>query len=153
MQATTLSLILLTLILTGCNHFNTIDKNNIHLIQERTFVEANIVYKVVDSTKLHLDVDAPANILGEEPWAIFSGSLKPTLVYFHGGGWISGDRVSRSLALLPYLEKGWCVVNVDYRLLQQTNLAGCINDCLDALSWVFEKCTNPSGNKVAPTTG
>jgi len=74
--------------------------------------------------------------LGEEPWEKITEQNKPTLIYFHGGGWAEGDRTSRFLGLLPYLEKGWCVVNVEYRLLQETNLIGCLNDCIDAINWV-----------------
>jgi len=40
----------------------------------------------------------------------------PTLLYIHGGGWVRGNKESNVLRLLPYLEMGWAVVNVGYRL-------------------------------------
>ncbi len=104
---------------------------------EGTVVESNIVYKEIDGAKLMLDVYTPAENLGEEPWVHRSDEPKPTLIYFHGGGWASGDRISRTMYVLPYVEKGWAVVNVDYRLVGQTNLPGCIQDCLHAVDWTF----------------
>ena len=39
-----------------------------------------------------------------------------TLIYVHGGGWTGGTKESSSLTFLPFLEMGWNVVNVEYRL-------------------------------------
>lgn len=105
-------------------------------IMEGISIASNITYKQIDSLQLQLDVYYPAEKLGKEPWDKVSGEQRPTLIYFHGGGWISGDRTSRFLGLLPYLQKNWCVVNVDYRMLQETNLIGCLNDCIEAINWV-----------------
>lgn len=105
---------------------------------EDTVVESNIVYKEVDGATLMLDVYTHSKNLGEEPWIRRPIEPKPTLIYFHGGGWASGDRTSRIMYVLPYVERGWAVVNVDYRLLGQTNLPGCIEDCLSAVDWTFK---------------
>ncbi|MEM9646986.1 MAG: alpha/beta hydrolase [Bacteroidota bacterium] len=110
----------------------------IHKLQEEITSLCNIVYKSVDGRQLQLDVFVPSKKLGEEPWHELLDSPTPTLVYYHGGGWVEGDRFSRFLEVLPYLEKGWAVINVDYRLLQETDLLGGIEDCLDALNWVGE---------------
>lgn len=40
---------------------------------------------------------------------------RPTLVWIHGGGWIVGDKAAEIPRLLAYLERGWNVVNVNYR--------------------------------------
>lgn len=107
-------------------------------IHENISTLPNIAYKTIDSLTLELDIHIPVLKLGEEPWDVLSEQLKPTLIYFHGGGWVEGERTSRFLGLLPYLERGWCVVNVDYRLLDKTNLIGCLDDCNDAINWVLE---------------
>ena len=39
----------------------------------------------------------------------------PTLIYIHGGGWVAETKELRNLEVLPYLEMGMNVVNVDYR--------------------------------------
>ena len=40
----------------------------------------------------------------------------PTLMYIHGGGWVSGRKEDGLMYTLPWLEMGWNVVNVEYRL-------------------------------------
>ena len=39
-----------------------------------------------------------------------------TLIYVHGGGWTGGSKEGSGLTFLPFLELGWNVVNVEYRL-------------------------------------
>lgn len=126
------------LILWSCNEKKDHPIEGIHTIHENIATIPNLVYKTIDSLDLELDVYVPVLKLGEEPWDVLSGQLRPTLIYFHGGGWVGGERSSRLLGLLPYLEKGWCVVNVDYSLLDKTNLIGCLDDCNDAVHWVLE---------------
>ena len=39
---------------------------------------------------------------------------------------------------MPYVEKGWAVVNIDYRLLNQAPFPTGIADCRHALNWIYE---------------
>ncbi|MEO1450174.1 MAG: alpha/beta hydrolase, partial [Bacteroidota bacterium] len=94
--------------------------------------------QTIDGVSQYLDLYVPAKQLGAEPWVEYEAPAKPVLVYFHGGGWVTGERTSRFLGLLPYLKQGWAVVNVDYRLLDETDLEGCIRDCEAALQWVLD---------------
>jgi acetyl esterase len=60
----------------------------------------------------------------------------PTVVYFHGGGWVAGDlftheRQARTLAL----ELDAVVVSVDYRRPPETPFPGPYEDCLAATRW------------------
>ena len=41
---------------------------------------------------------------------------QPTLVYFHGVFWAAGTKEGSLLSLIPWMEMGWNVVNVEYRL-------------------------------------
>ena len=61
----------------------------------------------------------------------------PTLVYFHGGGWVTGSKDQAVLEVLPYLAMGFAVVNVDYRLAQVAPAPAAAADCRCALRWVF----------------
>jgi acetyl esterase/lipase len=131
--------ICIVLLLISCNEMNK--TKDVYKIMEGISVASNITYKTIGSNALQLDVYYPAKKLGKDPWDKISETNKPVLIYFHGGGWIEGDRTSRFLGLLPYLEKGWCVVNVDYRLLDETHLVGSLNDCLDAINWVNENAS------------
>jgi len=60
----------------------------------------------------------------------------PTLVYYHGGGWIFGDRTGATLFFLPFLEKGWNVVNVEYRMADVAQAPSAVEDARCALRWV-----------------
>ena len=40
----------------------------------------------------------------------------PTVVYFHSGGWVTNNKIEPTLTLLPYVEMGWNIVHVEYRL-------------------------------------
>jgi acetyl esterase/lipase len=128
-----------TLILTlaACNHpADPIDE--VAALYSNRQVIPNIEYSRVDSTSLYLDAYIPAKQLGEPPWNEYSNDRKPTLLYLHGGGWQSGDKISRSLFLMPYISKGWCVLTADYRLLGKTNLPGIIGDARAALNWIYD---------------
>jgi acetyl esterase/lipase len=65
--------------------------------------------------------------------------LKPTLIYFHGGGWrvmTKEDFVNQQFYIY-FMEKGWNVVNVEYRLGEGT-APDAADDVLCAVKWVAE---------------
>jgi acetyl esterase len=60
----------------------------------------------------------------------------PTLVYFHGGGWVAGDlfthdRLARTLAI----ELGAVVLSIDYRRPPEARFPAAYEDCLAATRW------------------
>src|SRR5262249_27354293 len=60
----------------------------------------------------------------------------PTVVFFHGGGWVAGDlfthdRQARNLAR----ELDAVVLSVDYRQPPETPFPGAYEDCLAATRW------------------
>ena len=93
------------------------------------FIEPNITYLTVDGNELKLDVYRPKN-LGERK--------VPTLVFFHGGGWRRGTKESYSLRVLPWMEMGWNVVNVEYRMSPSAKAPAAIEDARCAVRWVFQ---------------
>jgi acetyl esterase/lipase len=97
-------------------------------IGRNTSVSSNITYLIADNWEAKLDVYQSPPPPGRE---------RPTLIYFHGGGWTEGDRAAASLALIPYLEMGWSVVNVDYRLARVSLAPGAVEDGRCALRWVI----------------
>lgn len=63
----------------------------------------------------------------------------PTLVWFHGGGWVIGSAESsvglcRDLAIAG----GCAVVSVDYRLAPEHRAPAALMDCLAVTSWVLD---------------
>ena len=71
-------------------------------------VPNGITYLVANNYEAKLDVFQPLNASGPTP----------TLIYIHGGGWVGGDKNGAVPQFIPYLEMGWAVVNVEYRLGQ-----------------------------------
>src|SRR6185503_1570646 len=90
----------------------------------------------------------------------------PTLIYIHGGGWTGGTKEGSSLTFLPFLNMGWNVVNVEYRLAKVSMAPAAVEDCLCALRWVYRNAKqynidlsklvvtgNSAGGHLALTTG
>lgn len=92
------------------------------------WVHPDRVYGVANNYQLKLDVWQQHN--AKEPL--------PTVIYIHGGGWIWGDRTGAVPQLLPYLEKGWNAVNVEYRMANVSLAPAAVADCRCALRWVIQ---------------
>ncbi len=87
----------------------------------------NITYAIANNTELKLDLYLPKN--QSEP--------HPTLILFHGGGWVAGQKERNVLFLLPYLSLRWAAINVEYRLAQNAPAPAAVEDCRCALRWAF----------------
>ena len=66
--------------------------------------------------------------------------VRSVILWIHGGALIFGNRSSvKQHQLQRYLQAGYVVVSVDYRLAPETKLAEIIEDLQDAHRWVREK--------------
>ena len=90
-------------------------------------VVPNVTYLTAADRENRVDLYLPANASGPTP----------VLMYIHGGGWRQGSKESYVLRILPYLEMGWAVVNVQYRLSQVSQAPAAVEDCLCALRWII----------------
>jgi acetyl esterase/lipase len=90
-------------------------------------VASDVTYLKAGNYELKLDVYVPRD--AKEPL--------PTALYFHGGGWVSRSKEYMALNILPYLEMGWAVVNVGYRLGTVANAPAAVEDGRCALRWVI----------------
>jgi acetyl esterase len=73
----------------------------------------------------------------------------PTVVYFHGGGWVAGDidthdRQARTLAI----EVGAVILSVDYRRPPETPFPGAFEDCLAATRWAAAHIAELGGDPL-----
>ncbi|PYI65241.1 alpha/beta hydrolase [Arthrobacter livingstonensis] len=85
---------------------------------------------VGDHIRWHrLDVIAPADGRTPETWL-------PVYVYFHGGGWTSGDKASLTKYCASQAAFGLVVVNVNYRMAPHFHLGQVLEDANEALGWV-----------------
>ncbi len=72
----------------------------------------------------------------------------PTVVFFHGGGWVAGDldtheRQARYLAI----ETGAVVISIDYRRPPEVRFPGAFEDAFAALRDVVERIAEFGGDK------
>lgn len=67
----------------------------------------------------------------------------PVVVWYHGGGLTSGQK---HLPERLCREKDFVVVAVNYRLLPNVPVDTCLDDCAEALAWVFNNIRNYGGD-------
>ncbi len=90
-------------------------------------VRPDITYKVASNAEQKLDV-----------YTVRGSSFpRPTAIYIHGGGWVGGSKEGSILRIAPYLEMGFNVVNVAYRLGRVARAPAAVEDCRCALRWVI----------------
>src|SRR5687767_5047291 len=93
-------------------------------IDKKTFT-----YKTIDKIQIKADLFRTTD----------NTSLKPVIIWIHGGALIFGSRND-----LPeeqkkfYLKAGYSVVLIDYRLAPSTKLPEIVNDVADAIQWVHK---------------
>src|SRR5688500_11509264 len=66
----------------------------------------------------------------------------PTVFYFHGGGWLGGNKDLSFLQTMPYLAMGWTVVNVEYRTGPVALAPAAAEDCRCAVRFVRDRATD-----------
>ena len=84
-----------------------------------------------------LDIYSQGQSVGEPDWWIPDTQKHPTLIFIHGGGWVGGEKETRITSIIPYLERGWNVVNVEYRLGANT-APKAVDDAMCAIAWVAD---------------
>ena len=96
---------------------------------QHPYVSETFVYKTVGDHKIRADVYRRP---GEE--------IRPGIIWIHGGALIMGSRKSIAKEQLTlYLNAGYTVIAIDYRLAPETKLPQIIEDLEDACSWVVSK--------------
>lgn len=60
----------------------------------------------------------------------------PVYVYFHGGGWTSGDKGALTKYCASQAAGGMAVVNVNYRMAPRFHMAHVLDDANAAMGWV-----------------
>jgi acetyl esterase/lipase len=89
-------------------------------------VFANLTYLTASNYESKLDVYARRGVT----------TPQPTVVFFHGGFWAAGSKEGSLMSLIPWMEMGWNVVNVEYRLARVAPAPAAVEDCLCALRYI-----------------
>jgi acetyl esterase/lipase len=119
-------------------------------------ITPNITYFVGNNYEAKLDVYRPRE----------AKTPTPVVVLIHGGGWVAGEKEHNALEGLPYMEMGFAVVNVEYRLAKVSLAPAAVEDCLCSLHWIARNAQKynfdlskiitsggSSGGHLALTTG
>ncbi len=100
--------------------------NQASKISDRAFSKETYTYKTVGDCKIQADVyRIPGNV------------VRPAILWIHGGALIMGNR--RSIhpdQLSRYLQAGFTVISIDYRLAPETKLKEILEDLQDAYRWL-----------------
>jgi acetyl esterase/lipase len=86
----------------------------------------NLTYLTASNYELKLDIYKRRDTTGPQP----------TLIFIHGGGWVNGTKEQSLMAVMPWFEMGWNVVNVEYRLGKVAPAPAAVEDCLCALRYI-----------------
>src|SRR5262245_17811328 len=89
-------------------------------------IAANVTYLTANNYESKLDVYSRRG----------ATTPQPTVVYFHGGFWAAGSKEGALMSLIPWLEMGWNVVNVEYRLARVAPAPAAVEDGLCALRYL-----------------
>jgi acetyl esterase/lipase len=85
----------------------------------------DIVYSTTDGVASSLDLYRSA-----------APGPAPVLVYFHGGSWTTGARPRAASSFRGFLDLGFSVVSVDYRLSGVAPAPAAVQDARCAMAWV-----------------
>ncbi len=130
MKRTILAIVpmLACVVLAGPVHSQTTEAQRAAVVMAASYrVVPNVVYQVASGYEAKLDLYLPRGQQGPVP----------ALIQIHGGGWVGGSKEGNSLRFLPYLEMGWAVINVEYRLGRVALAPAAVEDCLCALRWII----------------
>jgi acetyl esterase/lipase len=86
----------------------------------------NVTYLTASNYEAKMDIYARRGV----------ATPQRTVIYFHGGFWAAGSKDASLMSLMPWLEMGWTVVNVEYRLARVALAPAAVEDCLCALRFV-----------------
>ena len=109
-------------------------------VESRYNFTPDLTYVTENNTELKLDVYSRRDV--QTP--------QPTLIFMHGGFWVAGSKDSQTLNILPWLEKGWNVVVVGYRLGGVAPAPAAVVDTFCALRWAGTNAAmyNIDANKI-----
>lgn len=85
-----------------------------------------------------------------------STGKRPGVLVVHGGGWVNGSKESVvEKFVLPWVEKGFVVANVEYRLASVAPAPAAVNDVLKAAEWFHKNARrwNVDAKRIVATGG
>jgi len=121
------------------------DRSQAPAIPDSVSIESNIHYDRYPETVL--DILQPK---------VASKEKRPGVIVIHGGGWVNGTKEEQVESYcLRYVEKGFVVCNVEYRLAKAATAPAAVTDVLNAAHWFEEnaKKYNVDTKRIVVTGG
>jgi acetyl esterase/lipase len=100
-------------------------------------VTRDVVFREVGRTRLRADIYRPR---------IASPTPLPTIVYIHGGGWVSGTRKQSRFMMYELAAAGYVVIALSYRFVWRTSLYRGVEDCKAGLVWAKQETARYGGD-------
>lgn len=91
-------------------------------------VKRDIEYSKPGGLSLLLDLYLP-----ERP-----SGLMPAIIWLHGGAWMTGDRTFSPNLTRHFAQRGYAMVNIEYRVSGQAKFPAALEDVRAAVRWVRE---------------
>jgi acetyl esterase/lipase len=84
----------------------------------------------------------PQNVLDILESVMPARGARPGAIVIHGGGWIGGSRAwVAELVCLRFVEKGFVVANVEYRVARAAKAPAAVADVLQAARWFVQNAS------------
>lgn len=128
----------LSVLLLFCINPSNGDNSPIISDREKYTMETHI-YKQVGAVEIKADVYRPAG-----------DAVRPVIFWIHGGALVGGSRTNLppEKQFIQYMEAGYVLVSIDYRLAPVTKLAEIVKDVEDAYAWLRKE--GPTQFKIDP---
>ena len=130
------ALIILLFAIAGCCNHEPKTAGSAHTDEfwtHRFVYNADIQYGKSEDQKL--DVYSQGQWVGEPNYWQADTVMHPTFVYIHGGGWLGGSKDNVTFFIMPYMQKGYNVVNIEYGK-GEGSAPLAVNDCMLAFKWI-----------------
>lgn len=89
--------------------------------------QRDVVYRTAEAGPLHLDLHRPQSA---------SGKRAPVLVVIHGGAWARGERPKGWTGYRRFVDAGFAVVSMQYRLAGQARAPAAVEDVRCVMGWI-----------------
>ena len=112
-----------------------------------TILNIRIASSVEHAIPIRIYIPNNSHTIREDISVLSTLSLKPVLIWFHGGGFVTGNYSNENRQCGKIVEyTGFIVVNVDYRLAPENKFPDGVNDAVDTLMWTKNNIKDYGGD-------
>jgi acetyl esterase/lipase len=73
-------------------------------------------------------------------------TVRPVLIFVHGGGWTAGDKRNQARKPAAFVSAGYVYISVNYRLVPSVQFPDNAQDVADAVAWVAQNIGQYGGD-------